>query len=63
MSLRVSGKDASPAKVNFWLTARPVRSWRGASRSPLQSRGESSKLTMFLISLTMEVARILRGDT
>jgi len=45
------------------LTARPVRSWRGASRSPLQSRGESSKLTMFLISLTMEVARILRGDT
>jgi len=63
MSLRVGGKDASPAKVNFWLTACWARGDSGVSYSPLQSSGESSKLTMFLISLTMEVARILRGDT
>jgi hypothetical protein len=46
------------------LTACPGRQWRGgASHNPLQSRGESSKLSMLLISLPMEVARILRGDT
>jgi hypothetical protein len=34
----------------------------GASRAPLPSRRESSKLAIFLISLTVEMAQILRGD-
>jgi hypothetical protein len=34
----------------------------GAPRDPLPSRRESSKLAIFLISLTVEMAQILRGD-